>query len=66
MPCEVTKEAIVNQKRCRWCGKLSTKLCDFILVTGRTCDQPICQDHAQSRGFQIDFCPNHSTEPAQR
>ena len=69
MVCEITrdKSGTVTKiscsrgpKRCRWCGKLSTKLCDFLLTNGRTCYQAMCDDHAQNRGVQIDFCPNHS------
>jgi hypothetical protein len=53
---------------CRWCGKPSTKLCDFRLshpsqVTHkRTCDAPMCDQHAKSVGTNLDFCPDHANK----
>lgn len=50
--------------KCRYCRKMSTKLCDAIVGqtlggSDITCDAPICDDHATSRGGASDFCPKH-------
>lgn len=53
---------------CRWCGKRSTKLCDFVVshpnqVTHkRTCDAPMCDDHASHVGPNLDHCPDHAKQ----
>lgn len=53
---------------CRWCGKQSTKLCDFVVshpsqVTHkRTCDAPMCDEHASHIGPNVDYCPDHTTQ----
>jgi len=39
--------------------QLSSKLCDFKLPSGATCDKPICDFHATSGGKNIDYCPEH-------
>lgn len=52
--------------KCRWCAKRSTKLCDFDIshpsqVTHRkTCDAPMCDEHAKSVGIDKDYCPQHA------
>lgn len=57
-------------KKCRWCQSLSTKLCDFVVsdpavITHRkTCDAPMCNDHAKSVGPNLDYCPDHAGEKA--
>lgn len=51
---------------CKWCDRLSTKLCDFDIshpsqVTHRrTCDAPMCDTHATSVGVNRDYCPIHA------
>lgn len=56
--------------RCRvpGCSKWSTKLCDWKLhkveagkraFTGKTCDMPLCADHAKSPAPDKDLCPAH-------
>jgi len=53
-------------KKCRWCQRGSTKLCDFVIsppeqVTHKkTCDSPMCDDHAKSVGPNLDYCPDHA------
>lgn len=53
-------------KKCQWCQRLSTKLCDFVVsppeqVTHRrTCDARMCEDHAKSVGANLDYCPDHA------
>jgi len=76
MPCEwikfpdgtvaIVKHAKRRQQKCRWCSKQSTKLCDFSIsspqqVTHRkTCDAPMCDEHAKPVGPNIDYCPEHA------
>jgi hypothetical protein len=53
---------------CRFCKVQSTKLCDFPLsspqrVTHRkTCDAPMCDDHATAIGPNSDLCPPHAEQ----
>lgn len=69
MPCEIRGNAIVCSRggrkapACRWCGKPSTKLCDYPTSKNQTCDAPICNEHAKSQGKNLDTCPDH---PAMR
>lgn len=44
---------------CRWCGKPSTKLCDYPTSKNGTCDAPICDAHAMKQGPNLDTCPDH-------
>lgn len=47
-------------KTCRWCSRPSTKLCDWKApAAARTCDAPICDDHAKVVGPNRDHCPDH-------
>lgn len=83
MPCETRKlpggqTAIVcgprrRPKKCGWCAKPSTKLCDFLLPKGYvpgggipTCDKPMCDDHADHRGPNLDYCPAHAAKAVAR
>jgi hypothetical protein len=66
----IVKHAAGRTKKCRFCEKSSTKLCDF--VTGKTlgganitCDAPICDRHAtpiktSPDADQLDYCPRHA------
>lgn len=48
---------------CRWCGNTHTKLCDYP-VGRRTCDAPICDEHASHvEGQNLDYCPIHKDRP---
>lgn len=49
-----------GSSKCRWCGNRSTKLCDFP-VNGRTCDAPMCSNHAKYIRREVDYCPDHAT-----
>jgi hypothetical protein len=55
-------------KKCAFCERPSTRLCDFIVsppqqVTHkRTCDAPMCDEHAQRVGPNKDYCPRHATQ----
>jgi hypothetical protein len=44
---------------CATCGRRSTKLCDFPVAKGKTCDAPICDGCATEVGMGIDHCPKH-------
>jgi hypothetical protein len=56
---------------CRFCWKekhlrlIAGKLCDFVVSSPqqvthkRTCDAPICDEHATSVGKDLDYCPDH-------
>lgn len=60
---------IICRKRgpriCNFCGRFSTKLCDFPIKVGdightRTCDAPMCDACATRVGPNRDYCPNHA------
>jgi hypothetical protein len=73
MPCEVVKlgdgtAAIVctrgerSKTPCRWCSRVHTKLCDYPLggiKKGKSCDAPICDQHAREIGPDRHLCPPH-------
>jgi hypothetical protein len=42
------------------CTRWATKLCDFAVGPKRTCSKPICDQHAQSVGPDLDHCPVHA------
>jgi hypothetical protein len=58
--------------KCCVCKKPSTKLCDFRLSAPeqlthvRTCDAPLCDEHATRVGENIDYCPVHAASPGPR
>ena len=41
------------------CMAMSTKLCDFKLDDGRTCDAPLCDEHAHDMGKDRHLCGLH-------
>ncbi len=46
--------------RCRWCVSRPGKfLCDWKLAGGKTCDKPICPEHAQEVAPNKHLCPEH-------
>jgi hypothetical protein len=54
------------RRRCAFCDRWSTKLCDFKIprdgigrIRERTCDKPLCGFCAVSVGADIDHCPDH-------
>lgn len=70
MPCEIRKTkdgqfaAVICSRgsrvpKCKFCEKQSTKLCDFPLSKDRTCDAPMCNEHAKKQGPNLDTCPDH-------
>lgn len=46
-------------KACKTCGEIAGKLCDW-KVSGGTCSEPICDEHAMSVGDDLDLCPTHA------
>jgi hypothetical protein len=48
-----------RRKKCCVCSKPSTVLCDWKIGGGKTCDRPICEDHAEHVGDDKDLCPEH-------
>lgn len=56
-----------GEKHCVVCGTFATRLCDHHNSDGRTCDAPMCDEHAAHLGANRDFCPLHKpkeTQPA--
>lgn len=49
-----------RQQRCRWCVSRPGKfLCDWKVGPGKTCDKPICSEHAQEVASNKHLCPEH-------
>lgn len=47
---------------CSVCGGLALVLCDYPVGSRKTCDQPLCPEHAIKQGAawqDIHFCPTH-------
>jgi hypothetical protein len=42
------------------CGKESTRLCDWIIGRGRTCDAPLCDSCTSSPAPDKDLCKRHA------
>lgn len=51
----------LNGKVVRCCA-MSSYLCDFELANGKTCDAPICDEHARQIGPDRHLCPTHASE----
>jgi hypothetical protein len=48
------------------CGvRHASKLCDWPIGGGKTCDKPLCEAHAVHVGPDTDYCRGHE-EPRQR
>ena len=50
-----------RRRKCAFCSKEHTLLCDF-KAGGKTCDKPLCRDHAQKIAKNIDYCHTHPAE----
>lgn len=48
-----------TQRRCHYCTRMSTKLCDFPVGDGLTCDRRLCGQCAVSKGPDKDECRLH-------
>ena len=57
-----------REKKCRHCTRPSTRLCDFPVGVGKTCDIPICDACATPVGPDRDYCLIHKgkTPPAEQ
>jgi hypothetical protein len=82
MPCDITRGSKLTVficgrgrrvKACIYCGKASSKLCDFPVVRkGKktTCDAPLCEGCAlKGKSPDVDFCRPHyklAAEAAER
>ena len=47
-------------KRCAYCGKPATILCDYPLPSGKTCDRPMCNKCRTKIGPDLDVCRVHN------
>lgn len=54
--------AFEGSSTCRVCGHLATKLCDYPVGDGKTCDSALCDHHTLSPAGDIDYCPEHAKE----
>jgi hypothetical protein len=57
-----------RRQTCKFCHKgYVTKLCDFPVSKGKTCDAGMCSACATRVGPDMDYCPTHKHEaPPQR
>lgn len=44
---------------CADCGSVGDSLCDYPVGHGKTCDRPMCGDHAAAIGPDIHYCASH-------
>lgn len=48
---------------CSYCHQTHTKLCDFVLPNGKTCDKPMCHTHtSKGEKIGIDYCRDHAAD----
>jgi len=64
MPCDFRDGMIIcsrgpAKKRCAYCERDSSKLCDYPLKSGKTCDSPMCTLHTWSPEPNTDYCRHH-------
>jgi hypothetical protein len=55
----------IDGKACR-CAGISAYLCDHELSDGKTCDAPLCAEHARQVGPDRHLCPIHAGQRAER
>jgi hypothetical protein len=55
----VSANPIVPSRRCM---AISAYLCDHELSDGKTCDAPLCEEHAQEIGPDRHLCPLHARD----
>lgn len=44
---------------CADCAAVGDLLCDFPVAEGKTCDRPMCDDHAREIGPNLHYCEAH-------
>lgn len=49
-----------KEPNCRKCSAVSDKLCDYPVGEDKTCDAPLCIEHAINIAGDIDYCPDHA------
>lgn len=42
------------------CADVGTNLCDYPVGDGKTCDMPICDNHAFEAAPNVHYCPGHA------
>lgn len=73
MPCRFykTKYGMVHMKfgrgakppdNCRECSGMAGFLCDFPVGKDKTCDRPLCDEHAHEVAPDTHYCPVHHEE----
>ncbi len=50
-----------RKQRCA-CGYTATRLCDWKVGGGRTCDKPLCVKCTHEPAEDKDLCPTHAAE----
>lgn len=51
----------INKKQvCHICGKPMTSLCDATRKDGTPCDNPMCDEHRHTVGYDTDVCKYHN------
>lgn len=55
----IVKHAAPRKRRCAFCDAWSGFLCDAPVGPGKTCDAPMCGEHAYIMGPDIHHCPHH-------
>jgi len=53
---------MLADKLCRKCNAIADKLCDYPVGNEKTCDAPLCGEHAINITGDIDYCPDHAKE----
>jgi hypothetical protein len=48
--------------KCQFCQEPHTRLCDYPVAPGKTCDAKLCGWHAHRVGPEKDYCPTHAKE----
>ena len=48
--------------RCGWCGRDGTRLCDYPVGDGKTCDRHACPRCMKRVGRNKDYCPLHKAK----
>ena len=72
MPCYIHKDTYGNHificgskdlgPRCRECSDLGDYLCDYPVGNEKTCDAPLCREHAFEVAEDTHYCPAHFAE----
>lgn len=54
------REVIELHGKSACCLGIGTYLCDHVMDDGKTCDRPLCDDHAMQVGPDKHLCPEHA------